>query len=400
LKQSDILSKLPTTPLTVTLLALLYDEKNYEIPATLTDIYDDFTQVLLGKLDIKNRNEILLFNIKKRIFTALSLKLLDEEITELSKNDFVDFVNDFLVKKGYEPQEDEGIFKLINHSGVLYFDEERNIVGFKQEAFLEYFASIEIYDHRRTSHYEKILKNFNRINWQNTAIFFAGKSKDLPEMVDDLLSKLPNNDLRDWFVNSGGMGYLSQALYLTDVSERKKLIKKSLDNLVLAFYKIKELTASDKGFVKDMPLPFIAVILNYWFNENFKSITLKTTLIETFNDLIEEYKNAKNLEFDGDFKLFMLASTLMNKYIDDDTYFSTLLERDSFIKNPVLMLAGDSFLEFGDIKSKNTNKDFKKKFEKVIKQHRKFLINFIKEPAYRFKEEYKMIEEDEKEKEK
>ncbi|RLD83149.1 MAG: hypothetical protein DRJ02_13280, partial [Bacteroidetes bacterium] len=43
LKESDILSKLPTTPLTITLISLLYDENNFEIPATLSDIYLDFT---------------------------------------------------------------------------------------------------------------------------------------------------------------------------------------------------------------------------------------------------------------------------------------------------------------------------------------------------------------------
>jgi len=389
LNESNILQKLPTTPLTITLLSLLYDENNYEIPATLTDIYDDFSTILLGKLEVRSRTDLLMFNIKKRLFTILALHMLISKSIDLEYVEFEEKINTFLRLRGYSEQTKEELINIIENSGVLYID-ENDRVGFKQRAFIEYFSSIEIYDHARTEHYDSLLTNFNDFAWQNTAIFFAGRSKDLPNMINDLLAKIPNNNITDWFITVGGMGYLSQALYQTESSERKKLVLKSIDNLCLAFDSMKEDSKQESSFFKDIPLPLIATILNYWFVENFKSITLKQTLIDAFDTLIEDYKNLGIIEFYSDFKLFMIASALLNKNIGLEEKFNELMDRKSFIKNPVLMIAGDMFLESGEIYKSSVDK-VKGKFEKVIRQYVNVVRYLVKEPAYRISEEYKLL---------
>ncbi|WP_430900958.1 MULTISPECIES: NACHT domain-containing protein [unclassified Paraflavitalea] len=392
LKESNLFAKLPTTPLTVTLLSLLYDQNGYEIPATITDIYEDFVKVMIGKLEIRNRADLLLFNIKKRLFSNIALKMLDSKMHEITFEEFTNEINQFLNSKGYTTQDDAILKDLVYNSGMLYLDSNTNTVGFKQQAFIEYLASVEIYDHARNTHYDKLLYNFNDITWQNTAIFFAGKSKDLPDMITDLLQKMPNLDLRDWFVNAGGMGYLSQALYLTNNQERKKLVKKSLENMVKAFHESQILTQEENHFFSQMPLPLIATMLTTWFIENFKSITLRLPLNEAFEEIATEYSNADINDFDGDFKLFLLASTLLHKNIDDDTAFNSLIERNSFIKNPVLMVAGDLFLETGDIHRKNQTSEISKKIRKQVKHHLDAIKNVIKLPAYRIDKDYKLLD--------
>lgn len=351
---------------------------------------------MLGKLEVRSRTDLLLFNIKKRLFSNTALKMLDNRTFEISLGDFKDDINKFLTSKGYAEQDESSIKELIDNSGILYIDNQNN-VGFKQQAFIEYLASVEIYDHARRTHYDKLLLNFNDVAWQNTAIFFAGKSKDLPDMIEDLLAKMPNQDLRDWFINTGGMGYLAQALYLTDGNERKKLIRKSIDNIVLAFYEIKESSKNEKHFLYNFPLPLITVILNTWFLENFKSVTIKKQLNEVFNEIALEYKNADINDFDGDFKLFLLASTLLHKNINEEKAFNKLIERNSFIKNPVLMVAGDLFIENGDINKKVINPEIKKKIEKQVRHHLKAIQNVIREPAYRIDSNYRLIAKENKE---
>lgn len=391
IKESNLFSKLPTTPLTITLLSLLYDDNGYEIPATLTDIYEDFVQILFGKLEIRNRNDLLIFNIKKRLFSFIALKMLDERSFEIKLDAFCDELNAFLKKKGYQQQTREDFIEIINNSGVLFID-HMEMVGFKQQAFIEYLSSVEIYDHARSTHYEYMLQNFNDVVWQNTSIFFAGRSKDSPEMIHDLMRIIPNATLRDWFINVGGIGYLSQALYLTDVSERKKLILLSLENMVKSFYHIQELTQQDVPVFKNWPLPLIAMLLSDWFIENFKSITLKETLNEIFDELAIEYKNADINDFKGDFKLFLIASTLMHKNINDINAFQKLMDRDSFIKNPVLMISGDFLLmRYANADKKHIVDDIKKRMEKQIKKYINALRYIIKEPGYRFDKNYKYL---------
>lgn len=389
LTESNILQKLPTTPLTITLLSLLYDGNSYEIPATLTDIYDDFSGILLGKLEVRSKTDLLLYNIKRRLFTIVALDMLTDRKTDLKYDEFEFKINSFLSSRGYAKQSKDELLSIIENSGILYIDENER-VGFKQQAFIEYLSSIEIYDHRRSEFYDLMLSNFNDVSWQSTAIFFAGRSKDLPLMIDDLLSKIPDENLRDWFITTGGMGYLSQALYQTEAKDRKKLIFKALENLCSAFDHLKEESNRSESFFHDISLPLIATILNYWFIENFKSITLKQALSDAFNDLLVEAQANGTSEFYTDYKLFMIASALMNKNIGKEDEFTLLMGRNTFIKNPVLMIAGDMFLDSGDIHKVSSDK-LKGKFEKVIKQYIKVVNYMVKEPAYRISEEYKLL---------
>lgn len=389
LKESNILQKLPTTPLTITLLSLLYDENNYEIPATLTDIYDDFSNILLGKLEVRSRTDLLVYNIKRRLFTIIALDMLVNKKADITYSEFEEKVNDFLKSRGYMLQNRDELLTIIENCGILYIDENER-VGFKQRAFVEYLSSIEIYDHSRSEYYESLLSKFNDLSWQNTAIFFAGRSKDLPNMIEDLLEKMPNKTVNDWFINTGGMGYLSQALYQTEPKERKKLVVRGVENLSQSFEQMKSDSKSVNGFLKDIPMPLLATILVHWFVENFKSITLKQTLIDAFNELEIKYSDAKINDFYGDFKLFMIAAALMNKNIGFEDKFIELMTRDSFIKNPVLMIAGDMYLEHGEIQKSSVDK-VKGKFDKVIKQYINVVKYLVKEPAHRINDEYRLL---------
>ncbi len=386
LRDSDILAKLPTTPLTITLISLLYDENNFEIPATLSDIYTDFVSVLLGKLEITNKTDILLFNIKRRLFSALSLKMLDEKKFTISFVEFADFINNFLSARGYQIQSNDELQDIIEKSGILYRD-ENDVIGFKHQAFIEFLASIEIYDHQREEHYPKLIANFNDVNWQNTAIFYAGKSKELPQMIVDVISKAPNNDLKDNLITTGGMGYLAQALYLSLPADRKKLVFKAADNLLIAFQDMKKLSEEEDSIFADMPLPLILHIACYWFTENFKSVTLKSTLITAFNE-IAAASDPKKTEFDNNFKLLLIASTMMHPYIHDDSLFLQLMTREGFMNHAVLPLVADMNLELGHGNGKDKNKDIKDKVVKAIRKKRDYIKAVLKEPAYRFNDQF------------
>ncbi len=382
LKESDIFSKLPTTPLTVTLISLLYDENNNEIPATLSDIYTDFSNVLLGKLNVQDRGSLLIFNIKLRIFSAFALEMLDDNKYEYTFDKFRKFVNEFLTERGYQEQTEEEITQIIHNSGLLYRSES-NMVGFKQQSFIEYFASHEIYHHKRGSHYDKLHKKFNEIVWQNTAIFYAGLSKELEGMIDDVIKNSPNETLKDWFVNSSGMGYLAQALYQTKPSERKKLVRKSLENILLCVNEVKEQSKDKNSHFYKIPLPLIYAMLSYWFGHNFKSVTLVTTLKESFDEILLEENNS-----DNNYCLMTIATALMSNYIDDDSKMLELMEREEFMKHPLLPLVADMVLDINSVDKKSTSKELREKIQKQIEKKRDYINKVIKEPAYRFNESF------------
>ena len=175
------------------------------------------------------------------------------------------------------------------------------------------------------------------------------------------------------------MGYLAQALYQAKPVERQKLIIKALDNLMLAYHKVKELTEDDKTVFYNMPLPMLAGSINYWFNENFKSITLKQTLEISFDEIFNEVN-----DFTSNYKLLMIATILHTPYINDELKLSELLERKEFMNHPILPLVADLAIEIGMIQKKDVNPELKEKIEKQIKKKRDYIRAVLKEPAYRF----------------
>lgn len=386
LKESNILDKLPATPLTITLMSLLYEDTAYEIPATITDIFSDFINVLLGKLEIKSRTKLLDLELKKRILSSIALTMLREKEFEITKEKFLQLIEKFLKPKGIGDFHVDDIYKIVCKSGLLYETKDK-LIGFKHLSFLEYFSALELY--KKHSDYSELINKFNDVNWQNTTLFYAGFSKDMPDFITDLVTNVPENNIRDWFLNIGGMGCLAQALYMTDIEDRIKLIEKALDNMIFSIKELQKAT-SEKGPYSKMPLNLIAAMISFWFMMNFKSITLTECLENLYDNLIDENKSqlVEN-NFEIGFKLFLVASTLTTKYIGKSEKFEHLLGQNCFIKDPVLMIVGDMLLDIEDINPDTIGADKRKKLKKEINRYKKLIISITKEPAYRFKIDYK-----------
>src|SRR5690606_34759390 len=102
-------------------------------------------------------------------------------------------------------------------------------VGFTHASFMEYYASVEIFKHQRSKEVD-LINNFFSTSWQNCAVFFGGKSKDMPEFLDKVLVKAKSaTHYLDLLMGVIGIGYLLQALYQTDNKIRKKGVDIALD---------------------------------------------------------------------------------------------------------------------------------------------------------------------------
>jgi len=381
LKNSNILEKLPTTPLTITLISLLYEDNEYEIPATLTDIYKDFVDILLGKLDVGSRVQLLDVEIKRRVFSNLAVQLLREKVFEIKKDDLKKRVKSFLEPKGIFLDDPEDIDRLLINSGLLYID-DNDMVGFKHLSFLEYFSAFEIFHTEKFDN--NLVEMFNDVNWQNTAIFYAGFSKDMDWFIDLLLRNAPNKNLRDRLINTGGMGYLCQALYMTSIEERKKLVQQGLDNMLSCFKNLKELTG-ELGPYYNMPLHILGSILVYWYNMNFRSVTTTRCLETLFNDIVhDDPKQLQEGHFNTGFKLFLLATTLSTEYINKPEKFEELLDYECFVKDPLLVILFEVFLEIEGVDKKKISEKRRKRLKKEVDRYRTILNSITKEPAYRF----------------
>lgn len=388
LKQNNLLNRIPKTPLTLSLLSILYEEEQKEVPATQTDIYKDFTQILLGKYSMRSREDYLKLNLLTRLLAVISLQMLKNREPKLHLDMFTDRVNEFLYRRSYDEITTTDVRNLVENTGFMYIDPQSN-VGFKHISFLEFFASREIYHHKKKDRV-KLIDNFTHPNWQNTAVFYAGRSKDMPEFISELLNNLPTEKTKDLASSIGGMGYISQALYLTDNKYRKQLVKTSLKYSLDLLRRFKELTKVEGHPYHNLTPQGVVSVVSYWFRYNFSSKTLENVLTEVYGELEEDSDLS---EFEIAFMKFLVASTLFHRNIDNESKFESLLNDEHFESNPTLMLSGDIFLSNGDIKpSEDKKESLKEVLQDNMEKYSKLLNYIIDKPAHEFDDEYLLKE--------
>jgi DNA polymerase III delta prime subunit len=387
LHDNRILDKLPITPLTLSVISILYEERQYEIPATITDIYDNFHLFLLGRTSVQSSLEFLDINVKERILSIYALEILLSSTREPKNlSDFVLFIEEFFSKRRItivKKQIPELVQSLIQGTGVLYID-DNNMVNFKHNFFMEYYASREIFNHQRRLEAE-LINRFTDFNWQNTAIFYAGRTKDMPEFLTDIINKIQEYDnIVDCLVSMSGMGYLLQALWLTDANIRKDGIKEALNANLKALEQMKKVAAEKGNFFSGVQYPTLALVNTIFFFKDFNSVTLKDPLILAFDELYQQYIQAKNNnDRHKTTILFQLFNISLALYSDRINVKDRLLDimTDEIVNEPIILMLFDKSMDIidGFHKAKKIKDEIN--FNKYVRKHIASLNYYVETPA-------------------
>lgn len=386
LLDNKILERIPVTPLTISLISILYEEKHYEVPATITDVYDNFNQFLLGRATVKSRLEFLDINIKERLLSLYALEVINTPNRQKkNKEEFIEYVKEFFRKKSITINEEivpELLNSLTEGTGILFLD-EKGFITFKHEHFMEYYASREIFiKHNRLEYEDQLIERFTEYNWQNTAIFYAGRTKDMPEFLIKLIERSERyTDLNDCLLAISGMGYILQSLWMTDSVVRKEGIVKALDLLIRADSRVKQL-ANEKVFffkgVRDIDIAFMNLV---WFFNHFNSIALRDPLNIAFESLYEKLRQVTGTVFDHDkivllYQLFCIASTLDSGRNADSQKLELLFDENGLLNNPFFVLLfeeGSKILELSNERKLKEDHKTRNKLQKYFKGIRFYL---------------------------
>lgn len=384
LEDYRILERLPLTPLSLSLIALVYEKENYEIPATISDIYDNFNQLILGKITATKKFDIINFNFRERILSVYALEILENNNGRpFTKKKFIThFKKYFQAKSSGVATEviEEFLEFFIDNSGILKIEEDE-FIDFSHRSFLEYYASIEIFKHKRDLE-KKLVDNFLDLNWQNVAIFFAGQSKDMPSFLKNIMKKVENATKLDEHNNAIlGLGYLLQALYQTDNKLREKAVLLSLDqSLILHEWYKKLVSDGDIVLFKKMKLPALSVFNMYFFYLNFLSSTLGEPLGLAFNTLLKKYNDDSNTTVG--YQLLTIAAIFHSKRLNDSSYLQKLLDETALLKDPYLVTVAEYALYFN---SSTDHREIKQQLNKAYLKMSPVTKDLVKLPANRLR---------------
>ncbi|WP_158963220.1 NACHT domain-containing protein [Myroides fluvii] len=372
LKDSRILDKLPKTPLTLTLLTSLFDENGYEIPATISDLYKYFIEIILNKNIKESHLDLLKVGIHRSILSYIAEDLHSNKLKSLSKHDLVIKISSFAKERGHKYNVNELIDDLVQNINILV-ENDRGEIEFKHLSFQEYFTAYQYYSTTPNGK-SNFVNNFNDIWWQNVAIFYAGMTKDSPELIDEILTNSIPQEFHEYLINTAGLGYLIQALYNTPMNDRLKVIETNLENINKAlrfiidtneekYLEIKSFLHTSYGANK---------ILAHWYEFHHSSITLKEPLESLFNEMISLLQknefNDKNEKKNLEYSTYLVASTLQNIEFDDFEKFNkliNLIEKDNYIVQG--LIDSDSNNKLKELTKEDKRRKSIKKFEQRLR---------------------------------
>lgn len=344
LKENKVLEKLPITPLNLSLMSIIYEENQREIPATLNDIYDKFSHLLLGRTHVNDSLKFLDITIKEKILGTYALELLQRSNGELfTRDEFIKYFKDDFESIAGTVLTDripEALDYIIEHTGLLILHQGR-YVKFRHDSYMEYFAAQEIFKYHRSTHEEYLIDNFFDINWQYTAIFFAGMTRQMPEFLRKVNVKISNSKtIEEYWSSANGMGYLLQALYLTSAEVRTDGVLETLEVMIKLFEGLKLVAGNlpEKVPLSRYPLPLLGVFPVFVFQDNFDSMTLKIPLVRALNKLLDEYQEKKQVEgfsyLDNIiYKIIILSFTLSSERLNEENKLTEIIDKIDLAKD-------------------------------------------------------------------
>ncbi|MDR2835869.1 MAG: NACHT domain-containing protein [Bacteroidales bacterium] len=327
LRDSGILEKLPKTPMTIALITILFDEKEVEIPATITDLYRQFVDLLLGKYTSENTLELIEIGIKHRLLSYIAKELHTQPKQSISKQDLQQLILNYSKERGQTFDIDTLIEDLIVNTGLL-FENKKGEIQFKHLSFQEYFTAHEIFNHRQPDR-KLFVEKFNNLWWQNVAIFYAGMTKDAPILLDEILMQSIPKNFGEYISNTAGLGRLLQALYNTPITNRKAGIIRGVENIENAIKFLIETDDENFSIWKHFSKYGLMQIIGSVFSFSNWSITLVEPLKQQFQTLIQQINEPRTEEeqFYFEFKLFLMCSVLASEDFISFEEFRTLVEQ-------------------------------------------------------------------------
>ena len=231
-------------------------------------------------------------------------------------------------------------------------------------------SAVEIFKFRREKELD-LINNFFDIQWQNVAVFYAGKTKDMPDFANKINEKLSkSNRWNEYISGIQGCGYLLQALYQTDNIIRRDLILTALKLVLESNDVLKKMSSDDSPLFRNYRMPILHLMNFIHFYEMFNSITLKTPLQLSYQTLKLELDRIVTTETADrslipivGYKLLELAFTLDSKRINDSSALEEIVLHTEILKDPSLNIIAQFTLDLmGKVGYREMREELKKKY--------------------------------------
>ncbi len=186
LQKSQIFKELPKSPIAAILLANLLNDNSNELPSNLTELYEKYSELMLGRWDMhKGLQEQKDYDAALCVILDIANFFITNDITAISIKEAEGFFIKYLSQRNLGIDPVELFEKVTNRSGILQKDVNGNIVYFNHKTFLEfYYAKYKIKNYDPDFIDDRVFSTM----WRNIYFFYVGIQKDCEALLEDIVA--------------------------------------------------------------------------------------------------------------------------------------------------------------------------------------------------------------------
>jgi hypothetical protein len=270
----EVSSSLALVPLSLVLLVQIA-QGSEEIPATIGELYDRFTDEVLGRHDTAKGIEVLFdYQIKKRLLAALAFgQFYSRDRLEIPRADFDAYLEAYFRMYDYDLSRLNTLVRDLEGASILSVNDEH--VSFKHRSFLEYFCAFQVLEEPETvpDLAAWIVDTYYDLNWSDVVFYYFGHRRRLPDaFLDELLAFERKDDLFVPFAKFM-VGRLLQAGWHSPLPTRQRGIEGALHETKALREDFVKLASALHGNVPDVVAD---IALMTMADRSFKSGLLST----------------------------------------------------------------------------------------------------------------------------
>ena len=223
-RRLDSVHGIELNPLLVTVFVATTDYHKKDIPANITEIFDKYTELLLGRWDEKKGlGEQYQSKLKSFLLCKLAFRMHQHGDRDIQLSRLSQLFKEWLEPRGYGDQAADYFDSIVYKSNLLIVDNDS--VRFRHHLLQEYFAGRSIPDEAF------LLKVLDDEWWTRPIVFYFGSHPDKHSLLESLTQKYEAPLLSDGFDASAyfnaakAIGLALQACYLNKIDEKKETLR-------------------------------------------------------------------------------------------------------------------------------------------------------------------------------
>jgi len=366
----ELEGQIPFYPLALRLLVKVVEEHK-EIPASITELYTRYIDILFGKHGSTTEIDKLFDpTIKEEFFSSLAYHLffINNKV-KVNLHDFHNFVDKFSETHSFINKEE--FIKDIYRITILKVEDED--VYFSHKSFLDFFIAIYFKNNKDDledeDKFDKLFDLYSFVEqWEEVVFFYFGLKKKINKREFKKLNKSINTIENDFErnLNIFYLGRLSQYAYMTEDKYKEKIIL----NAMKISLKLKD--NFHEMFKSNFQIEIPKILSNFSIFQMIDFCYSSSFLRNEINKLIENI----NIETDENELYFAILYILKNSYSLDKNFINNnlrklvpLIQRIEDLENRVLLtILIDFFKGRGKIE---LDDDLNKSINKLVKKYQK-----------------------------